>query len=126
MLRKTRTLITDITLVPDLSAKPKKGRGRHQPVAPNAFPRGNSHMPAMNCARPPQNMAIPTTAFGSTMLRAPALNSDKINVVDAKEKSPLDETVKVSWLRAKKKKCHGNTYRVAGLAIFEEPGEWEM
>jgi hypothetical protein len=62
----------------------------HLPVAPNAFPLGNSHIPAMNCARPPQNTAMPTTAFGAAMLRAPALNRDRINVVDAKENSPLD------------------------------------
>lgn len=68
-------------------------------VAPNVFPLGNSHMPAMNCARPPQNMAIPTTALGATMCRAPALYSESIKVVDANEKRP----------------------REPGLAIFEEP-----
>ena len=61
----------------------------HLPVAPNIFPLGNSHMPAINCARPPQNMAMPTTAFGATIWRVPALNKESINVVDAKEKSPL-------------------------------------
>lgn len=48
-------------------------------------------MPAMNCARPPQNMAIPTTALGATMCRAPALYSESIKVVDANEKRPLSD-----------------------------------
>lgn len=60
-------------------------------VAPNVFPLGNSHMPAMNCARPPQNMAIPTTALGAMMCRAPALYSESIKVVDANEKRPLSD-----------------------------------
>jgi hypothetical protein len=33
---------------------------------------------------------MPTTAFGAAIFRAPALKSDRINVVDAKEKSPLN------------------------------------
>jgi hypothetical protein len=46
-------------------------------------------MPAMNCAAPPQNTAMPTTAFGVVMPRALALYRESIKVVDAKEKSPL-------------------------------------
>jgi hypothetical protein len=32
---------------------------------------------------------MPTTALGATIWRVPALNKESINVVDAKEKSPL-------------------------------------
>jgi hypothetical protein len=59
------------------------------PVAPNTLPLGNSHMPAMNCKRPPEKIAIPTTTFGVLIPRVLTLNIDSRNVVAAKENMPL-------------------------------------
>ena len=63
-------------------------------------------MPAMNCARPPQNIAMPTTAFGATTWRVPALNKESINVVDAKEKSPLKRVLMTDFARQEKHMIH--------------------
>jgi len=90
------------------------------PVAPNTLPLGNSHMPAMNCKRPPAKIAIPTTTFGVWIPRVLTLNIDSKNVVAAKENIPLQA-----------KGCHGDasynkletwkgkTYAGPGLAIVD-------
>ena len=59
------------------------------PVAPNTLPLANSHMPAMNCKRPPAKIAIPTITFGVLTPRVLTLNIDRRNVVAAKENIPL-------------------------------------
>lgn len=61
------------------------------PVAPNTLPLGNSHIPAMNCKRPPVNIAIPTMTFGVWIPSVLTLYKDSRNVVDAKENKPLEE-----------------------------------
>jgi hypothetical protein len=61
----------------------------HLPVAPNRFPLGNSHIPATNCASPPQNKHIPTMTFGVVILATFVLYSDRVSAVVAKARSPL-------------------------------------
>jgi len=57
-------------------------------VAPKTLPRGNSHIPARSCTRPPVKIAMPTTTLGVATPRAWTLISERIKVVDAKEKRP--------------------------------------
>jgi len=52
-------------------------------------PRGNDHMPAMNCARPPVKMAMPRTRLEWWMPRVLRLYRERTKVVVAKEKRPL-------------------------------------
>lgn len=61
----------------------------NSPVAANVLPRGYSHIPAKSCASPPLARDMPTTTLGVVMPRACTLYMDRINVVDAKEKTPL-------------------------------------
>lgn len=59
------------------------------PVAPKVLPRGNSHIPAKNWARPPEKHAMPTTTLGVWISLAFTLYRERMNVVDANENRPL-------------------------------------
>ena len=61
------------------------------PVAPNTLPLAKSHMPAMNCKRPPANIAITTAMFVVRIPRVPTLKMDNRKRVAAKENIPLKE-----------------------------------
>lgn len=68
----------------DIQKQPKEEKA----VAPKTLPLGNSHIPAMNCKRPPTKMAIPTTIFGTITPWVLMLIKDSRNVVAAKENKP--------------------------------------
>ena len=83
------------------------------PVAPKTLPRGNSHIPAKNCARPPEKQAMPTTTLGVWMFLAFTLYIERMNVVDANENKPLRG--RKCWMACRE----GGTYRAPGLATLE-------
>jgi hypothetical protein len=53
------------------------------------LPFGNSHMPAMNWARPPENISIPMIALGVWMFLVLTLYMENMNAVEAKFNNPL-------------------------------------
>jgi hypothetical protein len=94
----------------------EKGVVVSSPVPPKTFPRGNSHMPARSCARPPQKTAIPTTTLGCLIPRVWKLYSESINVVDAKENRPLYKEI-VSQMPCNMRE--ENSYSAPGLPILD-------
>jgi hypothetical protein len=93
----------------------RNNRDQYAPVAPKTFPRGNSHMPAMNCRRPPVKMAMPTTTLGWLMWRVPRLNRESMKVVDAKENIPLCTRKKLN-IHGAQPQVRGNCNEVGKVA----------
>lgn len=53
------------------------------------LPAANSHMPARSWQRPPTKRAMPTTMLGVVTWSVWTLTSERMSVVEAKEKRPL-------------------------------------
>jgi hypothetical protein len=96
---------------------------RYSPVAPNVLPTANSHIPASNWTRPPTKIAMPTTTLGVATPRAWTLMRERMKVVEAKEKRPLENEGFLSDHEDKGR--DRRTHRGPGLPRRRrETGEW--